>query len=255
MKISIIMAAYNSQATIGRAIESFLAQDHLDKELIIVDGASRDQTCAIVESFNSPLIHLHSERDNGIYDALNKGIGMASGAVLGLLHSNDFYSTVTVLRDVAHRMQDDALEAIYADVEFFEPGKPDRTVRHYRSDRFSTSMLRHGIMPAHPTLFLTRAVVAKYGTYRTDMTIAADFEYVARIFRDGNLRAAYVPETWIRMQTGGASTSGLRSTLTLNAEIITACRMHGIATSWPIVLWKYSWKIKELFPAMKEKRQ
>lgn len=251
MKISVIMAAYNSRATIGRAIQSFLDQDHPDKELVVVDGASRDDTCAIVEAFDSPLIQLTSEPDQGIYDAINKGVRRAKGPVIGLLHSNDFYSDASVLRRVAGRMETQALDAIYADVEFFPAGIPSKTVRHYRSNRFSLRMLRHGIMPAHPTLFLRRQVFDQYGEYRTDMQIAADFEFVARIFKDGALRSAYVPETWIRMQTGGASTSGLRSTITLNAEIIRACRIHGIRTSWLSVLWKYSWKMRELLPALK----
>lgn len=115
-------------------------------------------------------------------------------------------------------------------------------------------MLCYGIMPAHPTLFLRHEVFDRFGLYRLDMKIASDFEFVARIFKDNELRVAYVPETWIRMQTGGASTSGLRSTVTLNSEIIAACRMHGIRTSWPKVLWKYSWKMWELLPRSMEKR-
>lgn len=249
--ISVIMAAYNSEATIGRAIGSFLAQDHPDKELIVVDGDSRDDTCEIVRAFDSPLIQLHSERDKGIYDAINKGIRAASGDIVGLLHSNDIYSSPSVLSQVADRMQAKNLGAIYADVEFFRPGEPERTVRYYRSDRFSSSMLKFGIMPAHPTLFLRRAVFERFGEYRTDMRIAADFEFVARIFKDGSLSSLYVPGTWQRMQTGGASTSGLQSTLRLNSEIIKACHINGIATSWPQVLWKYTWKLRELFPRMK----
>ena len=250
MKISVIMAAYNSQDTIGRAIESFLAQDYPEKELVVIDGASGDDTCAIVQAFDSPLIRLYSEPDRGIYDAFNKGIAAATGSVIGHLHSNDFYSTSSILSRIADRMDADALEAIYADVEFFAPGRPDKTIRHYRSDRFSPGMLRFGIMPAHPTLYLRQHVFEKYGIYPTDM-MAADFEFVARIFKDDTLCAAYIPETWVRMQTGGASAPGIRSTLSRTAEIIRACRLNGISTSWPTVLWKYSWKVKEFLPMLK----
>lgn len=252
MKISVIMASYNSQRTVSRAISSFLSQDYSNKELIVIDGASRDATCAIVEAFQSPLIRLQSERDNGIYDAINKGIRMAAGEVICLLHSNDFYSDSSILQQVSGLMSADDLDAIYADVEFFRPSVPYTTVRHYRSTRFSPKMLQFGIMPAHPTLFLRRRIFEKFGGYRTDMQIAADFEFIARIFKDDALRSAYVPQTWIRMQAGGASTSGLKSTLLLNSEIIRACRMHGIRSSWPKVLLKYSWKAFELVPQLKK---
>lgn len=242
------MAAYNSQATIGRAIESFLAQTHPDKELIVIDGASKDDTCAVVESFASPLIRLYSEPDKGIYDALNKGISRSRGEVIGILHSNDFYAKPTVLAQVAGSMSAVALDAIYADVKYFPPGKPGRTIRHYRSNRFSPRMLRYGIMPAHPTLFLRSDVFERFGNYRLDLRIAADFEFVARVFKDGSFRSAYVPDVWVRMQSGGASTSGLRSKLRLNSEIIRSCNIHGIQTSWLAVLSKYSWKVSELFP-------
>lgn len=248
LKISVIMATHNSSETVGRSIGSFLSQDYPEKELIVIDGASRDSTCAVVDGFASPLIRLHSENDHGIYDAINKGIRLANGDIICLLHSNDFYSEQSILKTAANLMREDELDAVYADVEFFRRGAPEKTVRHYRSGRFSPGMLKYGIMPAHPTLFLRRRVFEQFGDYRTDMRIAADFEFVARIFKDGALRTSYVPRTWMRMQAGGASTSGLRSKLLLNSEIIKACRINGIETNWLKILSKYRWKIFELLP-------
>lgn len=250
MKISVIMAAYNSQATIGTAIVSFLEQDHPDKELIVIDGASSDATYAIVRGFDSPLISTISERDKGIYDAINKGIAMAKGDVIGVLHSNDYFSDNGVLSEVLKTLEKDGSDSVFADVEFFNPDTPERTVRYYRSARFHSGLLQYGIMPAHPTLFIRRDIFKRFGLYRTDMRIAGDFEFVARIYKDEETSFTYVPKTWTRMATGGASTDGLRSKYQLNKEILHACRIHGIRSNWVKLLSKYPRKMTEYLPTL-----
>lgn len=246
MKISAIMACYNSEATIRRAIGSFLDQTHADRELVVVDGDSRDGTCAVVEGFDSPLIRLASEPDRGIYDAINKGIGRAQGQIIGILHSNDRLAHPGVLARVAETFAADDLDAAYADVTFFAPEAPDRVTRRYDSSRFAPAALAQGLMPAHTSLFLHRRVFETFGLYRADYRIAGDFEFVARIFKDGRLRARYLPEVWVHMLAGGASTAGLGAKVTLNREVRRACRENGIATSYPRLLSKYPRKILEL---------
>lgn len=248
MKISVIMAAYNSQATIGAAIASFVEQDYPDKELIVVDGASSDSTCDVVRGFENPNISMISEPDKGIYDGINKGIAMATGDVIGLLHSNDVFSGPGILSDVQDTLANSGSDVAFADVEFFNPDTPQRTVRHYRSAHFHRGRLQYGIMPAHPTMFLRREVFERFGPYRTDMRIAGDFEFVVRIFKDGETSFTYVPETWTRMATGGASTDGIRSKILLNQEILQACRIHGIRSNWLKLLSKYPRKLMEYLP-------
>jgi glycosyltransferase involved in cell wall biosynthesis len=246
MLISVITVCYNAQATIARTVESFLAQDYPQREMVVIDGASSDRTLAIVESYASPLIRIHSERDKGIYDAINKGIGRAQGEVIGLLHANDHFADDGVLGRIAAAFADPALDAVFADVTFFAPGQPQRVVRRYRSDRFNASLLSYGWMPAHPTLYLRRGVFDRFGLYRTDLRIAGDFEFVARIFKDGALRYRYFDEVWTRMQTNGASTGGLRSKWILNTEVLRACRDLGLPSSGLRLLAKYPRKILEL---------
>jgi len=247
LKISVIMAAWNAERTIATAVDSFLAQQHPDRELIVIDGASTDRTRAIVEGFASPLIRLVSEPDKGIYDAINKGIVRAQGDVIGLLHANDRFADPRVLSEVAREMADPDLSVVYADAELHRLGDPSQTVRHYRSDIFSPRRLSLGIMPAHTTMFFRRGVFDEFGLYRTDMRIAADFEFVARVFQRPDLRYRYVPRTWTRMELGGASTTGLRSKIRINSEILRGCKLNGIRSNWGLMLARYAIKIPQFF--------
>jgi len=244
--ISLITAVRNRAATIGRAMDSVTDQKTPPAEHLVVDGASDDGTLAIVRDRAGPTTRVTSEPDKGIYDALNKGIGAARGRVIGLLHSDDVFADETVLTQVEEAFGDPDLDAVYADATFFRPGAEDRVVRRYSSARFSPEQIAKGIMPAHPTLYLHRRVFERFGLYRTDYRIAADYEFIARIFAGGTLRTRYVPSVWVRMQTGGASTAGLRSKITLNNEVIRACRENGIETGWLKLMSKYPAKLAEM---------
>lgn len=246
MRISVVMATFNSEATVGRAIESFLAQTHVDKELIVVDGLSCDRTCEIVTSFSDDRIHLCSEKDKGIYDGINKGIGRASGDVIGLLHSNDLFASGAVLETIASAFEEPSLDAVYADIVMFPPDQPEKVVRRYNSGGFRPERLRFGIMPAHPTLYLRRRVFDRFGQYDPAYRISGDFEFVGRIFKDAQLKSHYFNEVWMRMQTGGASTGGLKSKYVLNTEVLRACRALGIRSSWAHMLAKYPMKLGEV---------
>jgi len=245
MKITTIMVCFNSEATIAKSIDSFLAQDHPDRELLVIDGASRDRTCEIVRAYSSPLIRFISEPDKGIYDALNKGIAAASGEVIGVLHSNDLFAGPGVLSQIAQAFAQPELDAIYADVVFFKADAPEKITRHYRSDRFTPGKIGWGIMPAHTTLFLRRRVFDRYGKYKIDYKIAGDYEFMARIFHQTGLVSYYIPAVLVRMLSGGASTGGLRSKLLLNREVLRACRENGISTNYFKILSKYPAKIFE----------
>lgn len=240
------MATFNSEATVHRAIESFLAQTYADKELIVVDGLSCDRTCEIVTSFGDDRIHLCSEKDKGIYDGINKGIARASGDIIGLLHSNDLFASAAVLETIASAFEAPSLDAVYADIVMFPSAQPEKVVRHYNSGRFRPERLKYGIMPAHPTLYLRRRVFERFGQYEPSYRISGDFEFVGRIFKDGTLKSRYFDDVWMRMQTGGASTDGLKSKYVLNTEILRACRALGIRSSWAHMLAKYPMKLGEV---------
>ncbi|WP_210879427.1 glycosyltransferase family 2 protein [Roseovarius autotrophicus] len=228
MKISVIMAAYNSGATIGPAIRSFLAQDHPDKELIVVDGASQDQTAAVVAALASPDIRFHSEPDKGIYDALNKGIARATGEVIGILHTDDLFAHDHVLTRVAAAFETPGSDGVYGDLEYVARDNPARVIRYWRSGHYRPDLLRRGWMPPHPTLFLRREVFERHGSYDTSFRIAADFEAILRWLVRARLNFDYIPEVLVRMRVGGESNRSLGRILRKSREDLRAIRRHEI---------------------------
>jgi len=245
MKITIVTVCYNAERTIAETLESVAMQNHHDVENIVIDGASTDNTLKIVERYAGTLAHVLSEPDHGVYDAMNKGIMLASGDVIGFLNADDLYASKDVLSRVVGIMERESLDALFGDVEFFKPKNPTRIVRRYRSARFSPDQIALGWMPAHPALFLRRRVYESYGLFRTDYRIAGDFEYCARIFHSNTLVYRSLPETLVRMRTGGISTSGWRNTFLLNREVLRACRENGIDTNILKIFSKYPAKLLE----------
>lgn len=245
MKISVVTAVYNRASTIGQTIESVAAQSYSDVEHIIIDGSSSDSTLEVIEQNRNARMVIHSEPDKGIYDALNKGIERATGEILGVLHSDDLFAGSDVLEKIAQLFNDPSLDAVYADAAFFNPGKPGKFIRRYDSSRFTPEKIAGGWMPAHTTLFLRRRVFERFGLYRIDYKIAADFEFMARIFISGTLKTVYVPEIWVQMQMGGASTGGLQSKILGNWEVMRACRENSIRTNYAKILSKYPMKLFE----------
>lgn len=246
MTVSIITVAYNAAATITDTLNSVAAQTHPDIEHIVVDGASQDGTQAIVQGHAKGVAKFVSEPDCGIYDAMNKGIALATGDIIGFLNADDFYAHDRVVSSVAAAMRADDLDALYGDVAFFRPEVPGQPVRRYRSARFRPSRIAWGWMPAHPTLFLHRRVFERVGRFNTDYQIAGDFEFIARAFHSGGLRYRYIPEVLVNMRIGGVSTGGWRNTLLLNREVLRACRANGIRTNIFMILSKYPAKLLEL---------
>jgi len=245
VKISIITAVYNRVGTIGQCVSSVKSQSWPNVEHVVIDGASSDGTIKVLQSCLSKQAVWVSEPDKGIYDALNKGVSLASGEIIGLMHSDDLYSNDYVLAEVAQIFADPTVDAVYGDAAFFHPGAIEKFVRRYRSNRFSPKTIAWGWMPAHTALFLRRNVYERFGVFKTNYKIAADFEFVARIFHTGQLSARYIPKILVHMQTGGASTGGWRSNLLLNKEVIRACRENSIPTNWFKLLSKYPLKLLE----------
>ncbi len=247
MKVSIITVVWNNVSTIKDAIDSVLEQTYDTIEYIVVDGASMDGTVEIVQSYGDKITKFVSEKDNGLYDAMNKGIGLATGDVVGILNSDDFYIDKFVIEKIVKEFQSKNVDSVFADLVFVKPENIDKTVRYYDSSHFSPKKFAYGWMPAHPTFFVKREAYAKYGLFKTDYKIAADYELLTRFLAKNKLNYSYIKEPIVKMRIGGASTSGIKSNYILNKEIIRACRENGIKTNWIKVLSKYPKKILGLF--------
>lgn len=255
MKISIITICFNSAETIRRTIESVLAQSFEEIEYIIVDGASTDGTLAIIDEYRERIAKRVSERDDGIYDAMNKGIALATGDVVGILNSDDFFDDDDVIRDVAEAFfKAPEADLVFGDVVFVRPDNLREVARYYSSARFRPWKLRFGWMPPHPATFVRHAVYQKFGKYRTDFTIASDYEMFVRWLLVHGLEYKRIDKVLVRMRTGGISTRGLASTVLLNREIVKACRSNGVYTNLLAVLSKFPLKLLELLRRPRSER-
>ena len=207
MKISIITATFNSGKTVRDTFVSVLNQTYNDYELIVVDGGSKDDTVDILRHyeliFNGRMKWI-SEPDRGIYDAMNKGIAMATGDVVGILNSDDFYTSNGILRKVAITMQDKNIDAVYGDVHYVHDNDLRKCVRYYSSKPFRRVWMRFGFMPAHPSFYCRREVYEKYGTFDLSYKVAADFECLLRLIFVNRIRTKYLPVDFVTMRTGGA---------------------------------------------------
>ncbi|MBE8590170.1 glycosyltransferase [Pseudomonas sp. MAFF 301449] len=247
MKLSIITVCFNSASTIRDTIESVLSQDYGDIEYIVVDGGSKDGTQAIVESYGDRISRFVSEPDKGLYDAMNKGVAMATGAVVGILNSDDFYESTTSLASVAKAFERrPESDAVFGDVVFVNPSDLHKVTRFYRANRFAPWKLRFGWMPPHPATFIRKSAYDIVGQYSLKYRISADYEFFVRLFKVHALKYSYIDQVLVRMRSGGASTAGPRSSLKLNLEIVNACRTNGLYTNILMLLFKLPFKLYEL---------
>lgn len=249
MKVSLLTVCYNSAATVADSIKSVRSQDYKDVEYIIVDGNSNDGTKEIIKANNDLIDKWISEPDKGIYDAMNKAIKMATGEVVGILNSDDFYSSSNVISQVAKAFNDSSVDAVFGDLVFVDPNNLKKVVRRYSSAKWSPEKFARGFMPAHPTFFVRRKYYEQIGLFKTDYKIAADYELLIRFLYVHKLKYKYLPLNMVTMRKGGVSSRGIRSNIILNDEIIRGCRENGINTSVFKVYPKYFTKLFELFNA------
>ncbi|TWI19939.1 MULTISPECIES: glycosyltransferase family 2 protein [Sphingobacterium] len=241
MKITIITAVYNNRDTIQAMFDSIREQTYLDIEHIVIDGNSSDGTKDIIAENKSHIAKYVSEKDAGLYDALNKGINLASGDVVGILNADDLLSDKYTIERVASSFnQNDELDAIYGDVIFFN--KDGKVVRKYSSKYFYPWMFRFGMQPAHPSFYVKRHVFSKLGLYNPNYKIAGDFELMLRYLKNANIKYNYIPFSFVKMRIGGLSTSGVKSTVLLNKEILSACQNNGLYTNQFLLYLKYTVK-------------
>lgn len=222
MKISVITVCFNAERTIGHTIESFLNQSYAEKELIVVDGASRDATARLVESFGNPQIALTSEPDKGLYDAMNKGLSRYRGDAVGFLNADDCFSGRDSLMVIAEALQD--CDMVSGDLDFVRDHAAGDVVRRWRGTPYRRGAFRRGWMAAHPTFYVRRAVVDAVGRFDLTYRIAADYDFMLRAYELHGFRSRHVAEVLVHMQAGGASTAGFPAYLKSNREALRARR-------------------------------
>jgi len=227
MRISIITATYNSGATVLHTLQSVERQEYADKEHIIVDGLSTDQTMEIVSGF-AHVAKLISEKDDGIYDAMNKGILAASGEIVGILNSDDVYADEKVLSKVKRTFEDPQVEACYADLQYVHSHDMNKVVRVWKSGKLRSRSFYWGWMPPHPTFFVRREVYERVGLFNTMLKSAADYEMMLRILVKHKLKAQYIPEVLVKMRMGGMSNASLLNRVRANREDRLAWKINGL---------------------------
>lgn len=228
MKISLVTATYNCASTIRDCLRSVAEQRHSDIEHIVIDGASTDGTVEILRQQASRIDRVISEQDRGIYDALNKGIAVASGDVVGFLHADDVFADAMVLTDVAKAFQNQGIQAVYGDLTYVQKANTDQVIRHWKSSAFRRSMLAHGWMPPHPTLYLRRGVYERFGGFDLSYRIAADYDFMLRVLSKMEGAAVYLPRVLVKMRVGGASNRSIGNIIRKSAEDLRALRTNGI---------------------------
>lgn len=237
MKVSIITVCFNSETFISSAIQSVLSQDYSNIEYIIIDGGSRDSTPSIIESFGDQVDYFVSEPDKGIYDAMNKGVFRATGDIIGILNSDDFYCDKSTISKVVEAFKTEpSTHMVLGNIDFVKLDKLDEPVRHYSSYRFKPWKMRFGFMPAHPGAFIKSSAYQKVGNYKLGYKIAADFEWFVRAFFLKNLQFIKLNETLVRMREGGVSSSGLQSYKITTYEILKALKSNGVYSNTLMVI-------------------
>jgi glycosyltransferase len=227
MKISIITACYNSAATVRDTLTSVASQDYPDIEHIIIDGASTDNTLSIVNEFPH-VAKVVSEKDKGIYDAMNKGISMTSGDVVGILNSDDVYNNSNVISKVMNEFQHQLADVVYADLQYVQYSDLNKVTRTWHSGSYSKRKFYFGWMPPHPTFFVTKEVYQRVGNFNCSLQSAADYEFMLRVLLKNDFRVRYIPEVLVKMRAGGMSNATLANRLRANKEDREAWRINNI---------------------------
>ena len=244
MKVSIITTTYNSASTIRDTLESVKSQDYPDIEHIVIDGRSTDTTVNIVHAYKH-VAQVVSEEDQGLYDAINKGIRMSSGDIVGILNSDDFFPEPTVISSIVRAFEQNKVDAVYGDIAFVKPENLQKIVRYYSSKKFHPRKFARGYMPAHPSFYAKRSCFEQLGLYQLDYKIAADFELLMRFFMNKKIRTFYLEKVIVYMRTGGVSNKNAFSRYILNKEIIKACKENGVNTNMFLLSLKYLSKVFE----------
>lgn len=245
MKVSIITVCFNSDRTIEDTIKSVQSQTYDDIEYIVIDGGSTDRTEEIVGKYGNDVSVFISEKDEGLYDAMNKGISLATGDVVGMLNSDDVFASASSVETLMQGFLDKDVEAVYADLVYVSENNLNKVTRVYSSKVFKLALIKFGIMLPHPTFYVKKEMYEKYGLYKLSYRVAADFELIARFFSCGIIakRLSFVA---VKMREGGISSRGILWRIHQNFEIVRACRENGVSTSIFLVMLKLPYKLSTM---------
>lgn len=247
MKISIITATFNSAKTISDCIASVNYQTHPEIEHIIIDGVSDDNTIAIIKSQSNGLIKLFSGPDKGIYDALNKGIKISTGDIIGFVHSDDQLASSNILETISKIFEDENIDGVYGDLVYVDKEDSFKVIRYWKSNEFKSSLINNGWMPPHPTLFLKKEVYQKHGYFNLNYKIAADYDLILRVFSDNALKFKYLPIVISKMRTGGISNRGIRNILQKSYEDYSLLKTNNISNPLWVLFKKNCSKLSQFF--------
>ena len=248
MRITLITATFNSASSIKTCLDSVVLQNYNDLEYLIIDGKSSDATIKIIKVYQKkfPFIKLISEKDFGIYDALNKGVQLASGDVIGFVHSDDFLEFNDIINDIVSMTKSENLDGVYGDLQYVDKSNTQEIIRSWKSCDFKPRLLKQGWMPPHPTLFLKREVYEKHGLFDLSYRISADYDFLLRIFKDPELKFGYLPKVITKMRVGGVSNQSLKNIIKKSKEDYRAIKINNIGNFLTLVRKNFS-KIKQLF--------
>lgn len=247
MKITLITVCLNSAATICDTLESVRAQDHPDIEYLVIDGASTDGTLEIVRGYGDVVTRLLSEPDRGMYDSMNKGLRLATGEVVGFVHSDDMLASPSVIGEIARAFADSQIECVFGDIDMVDPADTTRVVRHWRSGPHRPGRLSRGWYPPHVSLYIRKSVLDEVGPFDERYRIAADMDHMVRLFEVRGVRSMYLPQVLVRMRAGGASNRSLRNIWRANLETWRSLRSHGFPVGPWFIVFKLMRKIPQLF--------
>ncbi|HEY1038862.1 MAG TPA: glycosyltransferase family 2 protein [Bacteroidia bacterium] len=228
LKVSVITTTYNSASTLEDTIKSVIEQDYPNIEYIIIDGLSKDNTLGIVDKYKEKIAKVISEKDKGIYDALNKGISHATGDIIALLHSDDFYIDKQVISKVAKAFEDKGTESVYGNLYYVDKDNTDKIVRKWISGKYTHGMFLNGWMPPHPAFFVRRSCYEKLGVFNLQFRSAADYELMLRFLHKNKISAAYINEYLVKMRTGGQSNASVKNRVKANQEDREAWTVNGL---------------------------
>ena len=247
MNISIVTAVYNGADTIEKTINSVAGQSYKNVEHIIVDGDSTDCTMEIVNRYDDQIAQIISERDIGIYDAMNKGIAAAGGEIIGTLNADDIYAYPNVLSKVAEVLSDPEIDACYADLVYVDRRNMNKIIRYWTSRPFEPGLFHKGWIPAHPTFFVRKSIYHRYGGFDLEYKIQSDFELALRFLELHRIRTVYVPEIWVKMRMGGTTNKSIRNIVKGNLESYRACKKHGLKVSPLFFVKKIATRVPQFF--------
>lgn len=251
--VSIITVCFNSAKTIEDTIQSVIAQTYANIEYLVLDGDSTDTTMEVVNGYKDIIAFISSEKDKGMYDALNKGIQKATGEIIGILNADDFYIDEYVIEKVVERMEEDKSDALYSDLYYVEGNDTSKVKRHWVSGKYKEGDFLKGWMPPHPTFFVRKEVYEKYGSFNLDLKSAADYELMLRLIHKHNIKLSYLPEVIVKMRVGGMSNSSLKNRLKANREDKKAWEINGLKPKPYTLLFKPLRKLKQFVPSLRSR--